>query len=75
MNGWKSAFHSAVPLFIILFVGSWSDRHRRRKPCILLPLVGEIITAFGLLFCVYFEKTPIELAIFVEVFFSSITGR
>lgn len=74
MTGWKTAIHSAVPCLIILFVGSWSDRHARRKPCILIPLVGEIITAFGLLFCVYFENTPIEFAIFVEVFFPSITG-
>lgn len=31
--------------------------------------------AFSLLLCVYFDRTPIEVAIFVEVFFPCITGR
>lgn len=74
MTGWKMAINSAIPCLIILFFGSWSDRHNRRKPCILVPLFGEIMMAFALLLCVYFENTPIEMAIFVEVFFPSITG-
>lgn len=74
MTGWKMAINSAVPCFVILFFGAWSDRHNRRKPCILVPLCGQIMMAFSLLLCVYFEDSPIEMAIFVEVFFPSITG-
>lgn len=74
MTGWKQAINSAIPCFVILFIGSWSDRHNRRKPCILIPLCGQILMAFALLLCVYFENSPIEAAIFVEVFFPSITG-
>lgn len=74
MTGWKMAINSAVPCLVILFFGSWSDRHNRRKPCILVPLFGQIMMAFALLLCVYFENSPIEMAIFVEVFFPSITG-
>lgn len=75
MTGWKMAINSAIPCLVILFFGSWSDRHNRRKPCILVPLAGQIMMAFSLLLCVYFEKSPIEMAIFVEVFFPSITGK
>ncbi|XP_031624861.1 solute carrier family 46 member 3 isoform X2 [Contarinia nasturtii] len=74
MTGWKVALNSAIPCFLILFFGSWSDRHGKRKPCILIPLCGQIMMAFSLLLCIYFERTPIEVAIFVEVFFPCITG-
>lgn len=75
MTGWKMAINSAVPCLLILFFGSWSDRHGKRKPCILIPLLGQIFMAFSLLLCVYFDRTPIEVAIFVEVFFPCITGK
>lgn len=74
MTGWKMAINSAVPCLLILFFGSWSDRHGKRKPCILIPLFGQIMMAFSLLLCVYYDRTPIEMAIFVEVFFPCITG-
>lgn len=74
MTGWKMALTSAFPCLLILFFGSWSDRHGKRKPCIMIPLVGQILMAFSLLLCVYFDRTPIEVAIFVEVFFPCITG-
>lgn len=75
MTGWKIAINSAVPCLLILFFGSWSDRHGKRKPCILIPLVGQVLMAFSLLICVYFDKTPIETAIFAQVFFPCITGN
>lgn len=74
MTGWKMALTSAFPCLLILFFGSWSDRHGKRKPCIIIPLVGQILMAFSLLLCVYFDKTPIEVAIAVEIFFPCITG-
>ena len=74
MTAWKTAIKSALPCLLILFFGSWSDRHGKRKPCILIPLLGDILMAFSLMLCVYFDKTPIEMAIFVQVFFTSITG-
>ena len=74
ITGLKMAITSAVPCLLILFFGSWSDRHGKRKPCILIPLCGQILVAFSLLLCVYFENTPIETTIFAEVFFNCITG-
>jgi MFS transporter, PCFT/HCP family, solute carrier family 46, member 3 len=31
MQGWKTVIQSLMPCFLILFWGSWSDRHGRRK--------------------------------------------
>lgn len=63
MAGWKTFIQSSLPAVLILFVGSWSDRHGRRKPCMLLPIVGELLTSIGLLVCTYFYyELPIEAA-------------
>ncbi|KAE8749045.1 hypothetical protein FOCC_FOCC004212 [Frankliniella occidentalis] len=66
---------SALPAVIILFVGSWSDRHGCRKPCMLLPIIGEFLTAVGLLVCTYFYyELPIEATTFSEAVFPAMTG-
>jgi PCFT/HCP family folate transporter-like MFS transporter 1/3 len=31
LQGWKTVFQSLLPCIFILFWGSWSDRHGRRK--------------------------------------------
>lgn len=31
LQGWKTVFQSLLPCLFILFWGSWSDRHGRRK--------------------------------------------
>lgn len=75
MAGWKTFIQSALPAVIILFVGSWSDRHGCRKPCMLLPIIGEFLTAVGLLVCTYFYyELPIEATTFSEAVFPAMTG-
>lgn len=75
MGVWKTILQSALPAFVILFVGSWSDRWGQRKPCILLPIVGEFFTVIGLILCTYFfYELPMEVAGFVEGLFPALTG-
>lgn len=75
MGVWKTILQSALPAFVILFVGSWSDRWGQRKPCILLPIVGEFFTVLGLMLCTYFfYELPMEVAGFIEGFFPALTG-
>lgn len=74
MAGWKTALQSALPCMMILFWGSWSDRHCRRKPCMLLPIVGEFLAAIGLILCTYFENVPMEVAGVTEALFPGLTG-
>ncbi|XP_053685300.1 LOW QUALITY PROTEIN: solute carrier family 46 member 3-like [Sabethes cyaneus] len=74
MAGWKTVLQSALPCLLILFWGSWSDRHGRRKPCILIPIIGEFATAIGLILCTYFERLPMEVAAVTEALFPALSG-
>lgn len=72
---WKTLVQSAVPAVLILFLGSWSDRRGRRKPCMLLPITGEFMTAIGLILCTYFfYELPMEVAGITEAIFPAFTG-
>lgn len=67
INGYKSILQSVLPILILLFLGSWSDRHAKRKPCMILPLVGEIGTTLGSLISLYFfYELPVEFNCFAE---------
>ncbi|XP_076252114.1 putative peptidoglycan muropeptide transporter SLC46 isoform X2 [Rhynchophorus ferrugineus] len=75
MGVWKTILQSALPAFLIMFIGSWSDRWGKRKPCMILPIVGELLTSLGLIVCTYFYyELPMEVAGFVEGLFPAMTG-
>lgn len=75
MNAYKSIIQSLIPSLFLLFMGSWSDRHGRRKPFILLPVVAEVIATLGFLVSVYFfYQLPIEFNSFFESVPSSLVG-
>nr|XP_024215107.1 proton-coupled folate transporter-like isoform X2 [Halyomorpha halys] len=75
MSIWKTLVQSSIPAVLILFFGSWSDRRGRRRPCMLVPMVGEILTHTGLIICTYyFYELPMEVAGFTEAIFPAITG-
>lgn len=42
-------FHvdSVIGIVLVLFAGSWSDKSGRRKPCILIPQIGEALAQLG----------------------------
>lgn len=75
MGVWKSSLLSAFPAIIILFGGAWSDRWGRRKPCIVIPILGEFFTVIGLIACTYFfYELPMEVNGFIEGVFPALTG-
>lgn len=75
MQTWKLALQSGLPSLLILFLGAWSDRTGHRKPCMLLPIVGEFLTSVSLLACTYwFYELPMEAAALAEAFWPAVTG-
>lgn len=59
---WQTILQSSVPAVFVLFLGSWSDRNRLRRPCMLLPVYGEVARNLGLLVCVYFfDELPMNV--------------
>lgn len=75
MQTWKTALQSGLPTILILFLGAWSDRTGLRKPCMLLPIVGEFLTSISLIACTYwFYELPMEFAGLSEALWPAVTG-
>lgn len=41
----------------------------------LIPIVGELVTAIGLILCTYFERLPMEVAGITEALFPGLAGK
>ncbi|XP_014223806.1 solute carrier family 46 member 3-like [Trichogramma pretiosum] len=75
MQTWKTALQSFFPSILIVFMGAWSDRTGLRKPCMMLPIVGEFLTSVSLLACTYwFYELPMEAAGVFEALWPALTG-
>ncbi|KAI4465700.1 MFS transporter [Holotrichia oblita] len=62
MHSWQYPMQNVVPIILILFLASYSDRHRIRKPFLLLPILGEFLAIAGCIICVVFmRELPIEV--------------
>ncbi|XP_044757876.1 uncharacterized protein LOC123316031 [Coccinella septempunctata] len=75
MLAYKTGIQGVIPFLLMLFLGSWSDRNRRRKPFILMPIYGDIISCLGYIMCTFFFlELPVEVAIFFEAVPVAMTG-
>lgn len=62
IRSWQTPIHHIFPLIIVLFLGSFTDRHKCRKPFLLIPFVGEVISLMGSMLCVVFmEQWSLEI--------------
>ncbi|KAL3289026.1 hypothetical protein HHI36_003469 [Cryptolaemus montrouzieri] len=63
----KTAVIGFFPTLILLFFGSWSDRHQRRKPVILIPIICDILSGIELIICShFFMELSIEYVTFAD---------
>lgn len=61
MHSWQVPVQSVMPLILVLFLGSYSDRHHLRKPFMLLPIFGEFFSVAACILCVVYMRTwPLE---------------
>ncbi|RZC38691.1 solute carrier family 46 member 3-like [Asbolus verrucosus] len=56
MHSWQVPLQSVMPLVLVLFLGSYSDRHKMRKPFLLFPFFGELLAVAGCIVSVIFMK-------------------
>ncbi|KAK2582171.1 hypothetical protein KPH14_004528 [Odynerus spinipes] len=75
MQTWKTALQSGLPILLILFMGAWSDKTGLRKPCMLLPIVGEFLSSVSMIACTYwFYELPMEATGVLEALWPSMAG-
>lgn len=72
---WKTILQSVIPGVLVVFIGSWSDRNRKRKPWMMVPVVGEFVATAGRLLCYhYYAELPMEVTAFAETIPAGLTG-
>lgn len=75
MHTWQTPVQSIMPLILVLFLGSFSDRHKLRKPFLLLPIIGEFFAVIACILCVVFMDTwPLEAQGVSQTVIPSILG-
>lgn len=64
---WRNLTLSIIPAILLPFLGAWSDRHKKRKPVFLNPILGEVVISILMLVCVYFfHELPAQVNIVAE---------
>lgn len=62
MHSWQTPIQSIMPILLVLFIGSYSDRHKIRKPFLLLPIFGEFFSCTACVLCVvYMRESPLSV--------------
>ncbi|XP_026763358.2 solute carrier family 46 member 3-like [Galleria mellonella] len=75
VTAWKFPLQTIIPAFLVLFVGAWSDKYKKRKICILFPFTGEIIVNIGLIFATYyFKELSLTATALIEALPAAFTG-
>ncbi|KAJ6636395.1 Proton-coupled folate transporter [Pseudolycoriella hygida] len=61
LNVYTAPFDTVFGILMILFAGGWSDKKGKRKPCMLLPLIGETASLVVLLIsAIFMKQLPLE---------------
>ncbi|XP_076257842.1 putative peptidoglycan muropeptide transporter SLC46 [Rhynchophorus ferrugineus] len=62
MHSWQQPVQSFTPIILVLFLGSFSDRYKLRKPFLVLPIIGEFLGITGCILCtVFLYEFPLEM--------------
>lgn len=75
MHSWQNPIQQIMPFILILFLGAYSDRHKIRKPFLLIPIFGEFFALVGCILCVVFlRQWPVEALGFFQTVLPSFFG-
>lgn len=75
MKSWEVPVSSVVPCILVLFVGGFSDRHKIRKPFLLIPLLGDVVALLGtILNVIYMYDWSLEVQVISDSVIPSVFG-
>lgn len=76
MYRWSVPIQKVIPIVILLFMGSYSDRNNMRKPFLVIPITGRIVSSLCIIVCVILkEQLPVAtvgIAVTVSSFFGGV---
>lgn len=76
IKGIRAPISAIFPLIIVLFAGGWSDKHNLRRPCMILPIIGDLLACVVLLIAsIFMYELPLEFNAYLEKIFPAITGN
>ncbi|XP_022219134.2 LOW QUALITY PROTEIN: uncharacterized protein LOC111071865 [Drosophila obscura] len=75
VSGKRAPIAAIFPLIVLLFAGGWADRYNKRKPCMILPIIGEALS-FGCQFvsAIFFDSLPMEFGAYCEAIVPALFG-
>ncbi|CAD6993975.1 unnamed protein product [Ceratitis capitata] len=75
VSGKRAPIAAIFPLIVLLFAGGWSDRYNKRKPCMIMPIVGEFLSFSCLLIsAIFFDSLPMEFGAYCEAIVPALFG-
>lgn len=75
LQSWEVPISSVVPVLLVIVVGSYSDRHKVRKPFLLMPIFGDTIAIVGtILNVIYMRQWPLEAQAVADRIIPSLFG-
>lgn len=74
MNSVGKLVSVMISFVAVLLWGLWSDRNQKRKPLIMLPLIGEVIKNVCLVLSVFFHQWNAETIFVIENAFPLVFG-
>lgn len=75
MRSWLTPVTTIMPIIMVLFLGSYSDRHKIRKPFLVIPIVGEFLAIIGCCMCaIFMNEWSLEILGVIEQVLPSLFG-
>lgn len=75
VNSYSTALQGFMVCILLLMIGSWSDKNCKRKPLMIVPLMGDTTTVLLLLLSLaLYNELPVEFNAFAEAVPQGLAG-
>ncbi|XP_011180974.1 uncharacterized protein LOC105211320 [Zeugodacus cucurbitae] len=75
VSGKRAPIAAIFPLIVLLFAGGWADRYNKRKPCMIMPIIGELLSFTCLIIsAIFFDSLPMEFGAYCEAIVPALFG-